>query len=249
MQDKILYMKKGSGEILPAKRIESELVATKIRRQKKWFYLAPGINPFIIEYRRGILTRLLGKDNAIAKLFGRAERLRFYLVREGEPFIRDAYSGVHIDKDAMFETMFQQGLIDIHGFLLDPDEKRPYDDTGVMSQEEYISLKAAFKDAKKAPTEVQLANKEKLKLEFTKNFDAKGWNKPLYTKEDVGDMEILLDQSLLIFDGKVAQGLSISAKKSLLTARDITMWILIIGSIIWNMFSLYFLLKGAGYAV
>jgi hypothetical protein len=242
-------MKKGSGEILPAKRIESELVATKIRGQKKWFYLAPGINPFVIEYRRGILAKLFGKDSGITKLFGKAEVDRFYLVREGEPFIRDSYSGEHIDPDAMFETMFQQGLIDIHGYLMDPDEKRPFDDDGVITQKEYIELKAVFKKAKEEPTEVQLANKDKLQVAFTNNFDAQGWNKPLYTKEDVGDMEILLDQSLLIFDGKVAQGLSISAKKSLLTARDITMWLIIGANAFTFCFALYFLLKGAGYSV
>lgn len=222
MEDRILFVKQGSGEILSAKRIEAELLETKIYGQKTWRYIAPGINPFVME----------GKGGLFRRMFGKPERIRFYLNLQGEPFIRDAYTGKHIDRDAMAETLFQLGAIDEWDWLLDPDKKRPYDDKGVLSKDEYLLLKH------------HLMNDTFEKLEAQDS-----WDHDLYTKEDVGDMEMLLSQSLLVFRGKVAQGLSVSAKKSLLNARDITMWIMIIGGIVWNMFALYFLMKGMGYSV
>lgn len=224
MDDRILFVKQGSGEILKCKRIESELLQTKLYGRKTWLYLAPGIAPFVME----------GKGGLFRRMFGKPERIRFYLNLQGEPFVRDAFTGKHIDQEAMRETMFQQGLIDEFDYLLDPDEKRPFDDKGILNKDEYILLKHGLME----DTYEKFAAKQDPK-----------WDRDLFTKEDVGDMEMLLDQCLLIFDGKVAQGLSVSAKKSLLNARDITMWILIIGSIIWNMFALYFLMKGMGYSV
>lgn len=222
MEDRILFVKQGSGEILSAKRIEAELLETKIYGQKQWRYIAPGINPFVME----------GKGGLFRRMFGKPERIRFYLNLQGEPFIRDAYTGKHVDRDAMAETLFQLGAIDEWGWLLDPDEKRPYDDNGVLNKDEYLLLKHT------------MMNDTFEKLEAKDS-----WDHDLYTKEDVGDMEMLMTQSLLIFRGKVAQGLSVSAKKSLLNARDITIWMIIIGNILWNMFALYFLMKGMGYSV
>ena len=56
MEDKILFVKQGSGEILSAKRIEAELLETKIYGQRQWRYIAPGINPFVMEGKGGIVT-------------------------------------------------------------------------------------------------------------------------------------------------------------------------------------------------
>lgn len=222
MEDKILFLKQGSGEVLKAKRIEGELLETKLYGQKTWLYLAPGISPFVME----------GKGGLFRRMFGKPERIRFYVNRQGEPFIRDAFTGKHIDREAMTETLLQMGVIDEYGYLLDPDEKRPFDDKGILNKEEYILLKHGL-----------------MEDTYEKFADEQDWDRDLFTKEDVGDMEMLLNQALLIFRGKVAQGLSVSAKKSLLNARDITMWIMIIGTIIWNMFALYFLMKGMGYSV
>lgn len=224
MEDKILFVKQGSGEILSAKRIEAELLETKIYGEKTWRYIAPGINPFVME----------GKGGLFRRMFGKPERIRFYLNLQGEPFIRDAYTGKHVDREAMAETLFQLGAIDEFGWLLHPKEKRPYDSKGILTDDEYLALRHGL---------IEHNNDYNI---FAENED---WDRDLFTKEDVGDMEMLMTQALLIFRGKVAQGLSVSAKKSLLNARDITMWILIITCAIVQMFVFYFALKGAGYSV
>lgn len=229
MQDYIRYERKGSTELIKAKRIESEVLQCKIKRKKKWFYL--GVYPQVIERKTFMGLR--------------KREARLYFVREGEPFARDSYTGEYADDDKMFHAMLSKGAIDKWCLLLHDEEGLPYHGRGeeqeVINQKEYDKICKTLEEGGEPPEIVA-------KLETLNSFLA-DYDKKLFTFEDVSKMEYVLEEALLLTEGKVAQGLADAARKEFMGARDWIMLTIIIASTLWNMFALYFLLKGAGYAV
>lgn len=228
MQDYIRYERKGSSELIKARRIESEVLQFKLKRKKKWVYL--GVHPQVIE-RKSFL--------------GLRKSARLYFVREGEPFARDAYTGEYADTEKMFQAMLSKGAIDEWGFLLHDEEGLPFygkgDDQVILEQDEYDKICDKLKAGEEAPDVTQtLASLD----DFMKSY-----KKKLFVFEDVSKMEYLLEEALLLTEGKVAQGLADAARKEFMGAKDWVMLTIIIASTIWNMFALYFLMKGMGYSV
>lgn len=228
MQDYIRYERKGSSELIKAKRIESEVLQFKLKRKKTWVYL--GVHPQVIE-RKSFL--------------GLRKSARLYFVREGEPFARDAYTGEYADDEKMFQAMLSKGAIDEWGLLLHDEKGLPYYGRGeeqeVITLEEYDGICDKLEQKEKLPEVTD-------KLATLKSF-LDEHEKRLFIFEDVSKMEYLLEEALLLTEGKVAQGLADAARKEFMGAKDWVMLTIIIASTIWNMFALYFLMKGMGYSV
>lgn len=218
MKNYIRYERKGSTELIDAKRIESEVLRVKIDGQKKYIYL--GVYPQVME-RKGFLG---------------VKRARLYFVREGEPFARDAYSGEYANEEKMWQAMLSNGAIDEFGLLMHDEEKRPYYGLGseqtVISVEEYQQILEDLKKGEKPRANVFE------KLQTLKSFLA-NYDRDLFTFEDVSKMEYLLEEALLLAEGKVAQGLTLSAKKAFMQARDIILILALIAPFVFSAFVVY----------
>ncbi|MFX0197147.1 MAG: hypothetical protein ACFFCW_13565 [Candidatus Hodarchaeota archaeon] len=229
IDDYIRYERKGSTELIKAKRIESEVLQCKINGKKKWFYL--GVYPQFIE--RSTFMGL------------KKHKARLYFAREGEPFARDSYTGEYADDDKMWQAMLSKGAIDEFGFLLHDEKGLPYhgkgEDQEVIDQETYDDICNKLKKGKEPPEVCQ-------KLTTLDSF-LEEYDKKLFTFEDVSKMEYLLEEALLLTEGKVAQGLADAARREFISARDITMWLLIGFSFSFSALIFYMALKGAGYDI
>lgn len=119
MEDKILYVSKGSAELLEAHREDSEIFKIKIKGKKKLIYT--GVMPIVVYRIRGWLGRKLEMLG-----FKRPLRERMFLVRDIEPFARDFYTGECADREKMRTVLFQRNVIDDEGYLLNPETKKRF---------------------------------------------------------------------------------------------------------------------------
>jgi len=167
MEDRILYVSKGSAELLEAHRQDAEIFKIKIKGKDKLIYT--GVMPIVVDRKRGWWGRR----------FRAPLKERMYLVRDIEPFARDPYTGECADKEKMWKVLFQRDTIDEEGFLLDPDTGERFG----PNIEEFPDKLFTFEDV----SPIEYLQEETLQLKKAKAVQAaiEAAKKPLVSMRDV----------------------------------------------------------------
>lgn len=217
MDEKVLYLSKGSAEEINAKRIDAEIIEIEVFKKRRWIY-AGVIPQLVTRPRSGIIGWI--RDHVISN---NPQRVRLHIVRDIEPYCRDFYTGEMVTSEKMYRVLLERGVIDQYGNILDKlgAKRKPLKkDKKPLTDVEFLAYEANYEDwLKENP-------------------------KTLITFEDVSPTEYILEDTLLLHKHKSDQNMIIAAKKSFVSMRDVTLLVAIIGGFLTPLIFVWIVVDG-----